>query len=806
MTSGEGATAQVSTTQFVSDAEVVTATKIAPISLDPRFLKSSTDQISQEIRDFLAKPVIVASGNFTTTDTFSAFPPYLSPNDIITNSATMSDKLRGYFGFRATTVLRLVVNANRFQQGRYNLQFMPTGGADISTTPAINRISALQNTLVQRSQLPHVELDLSCDTEATMRIPFNSAMNFFPLKSVTSTSSFGSFGLFRIYPYSKLVAPAGSNTCGYTLWAHFEDVELIGAAVPQSTRPFTSQVKKKNETEVEQNSSQMGPISSALIRVRDTANIFTRVPLLSGYASATAWYSDILASAASVFGWSKPINLEHSQRITQNYLPYSANVDGPDNSFPLSFSYKNQVGKAIGFSGTDVDELDFKYLTSIPSYYTTIPWLGTQIAGTSLLALEVIPTATRITRVVNGINVSDCAPMHLVASMFTYWRGTMVYKFKLVKTEFHSGRLAISFSPFEDALASSPASITLNDTDYIHREIIDIRNCNEFTISVPYISSSPYKSLLFYPISTGTLFVNVLDPLVAPDTVSTDISIIVEVCMGPDAEFAVPRKILNSPVYGIAPQSNKPFDLPTNECSIVETSIGSSGTVDGNNTNALFAIGEKISSFRTLLKMPWLITATNVPTASLYFNVLPFANTYTTYTPGGPIFFQTPDFSSDLISILNSCYLYSRGGVRLKYIDNTAVTAAEPFVIYIRCFHTIAVNLTRTGFNFSAADGAVENTAPARAGVPATYYKAGYSGEVQIPQYSLYHSRNNFDLSVSSGNFTYGYNVSDLTTAPRIYVSRTTTPSVATLCSLLRSASDDYNLGGFLSVPPMVGL
>ena len=805
MTSGEGATAQVSTTQFVSDAEVVSATKIAPISLDPRFLKSSTDQISQEIRDFLAKPVIIASGNFTTSDTFSTFPPFLSPNDIITNSATMSDKLRGYFGFRATTVLRLVVNANRFQQGRYNLQFMPTGGANINTPLAIARISALQSTLVQRSQLPHVELDLSCDTEACLRVPFNSAVNFFPLKAVTASSSFGSFGLFRIYPYSKLVAPSGSNTCGYTLWAHFEDVELIGAAVPQSSKPFTSSVRKKNETETEQNSSQMGPISSALIRVRDTANLFSSVPLLSGYATATAWYSDILASAATIFGWSKPINLEHSQRVTQNYLPYSANADGPDNSFPLSFSYKNQVGKAIGFSGTDIDELDFKYLCSIPSYYSTIPWPSTALAGTTLLAMEVNPNSGRVLRTLNSTTVFDLSPAQLVASFFNYWRGTLVYKIKLVKTEFHSGRLAVSFSPYCDVLANPISTISLNDTDYLHREIIDIRNCNEFTISVPYISPSPYLSTTYFPISTGTLYFNVLDPLVAPDTVSPDISIIVETCMGPDAEFAVPRKVTNTPVYGITAQSSKPFDLPVNECSIIETSVGSSATGDGSDTNALFAIGEKISSLRTLLKMPWVITSVVAPTASLYFNCLPFANSICMYNAAGPVFFQGPSFTSDLISIVCSCFLYSRGGIRLKYIDNTAVTAAEPFTVYSRTDGVITPNLVNTGFDFSAADGATQNTVSSRAGVPTMFYKAGYSGEVQIPQYNMYHSRNNFDLSVSFAGLATGYNVTETTTAPRIFVTRTQTPSVANLTGLMRSASDDYNIGGFLSVPPMIG-
>jgi len=798
VTDGQGQLDTVVTTQFVSDANLVSATKSMAIDIDPSFINSSSDSLSQEIRDFLQKPVIVATGNFATTDTYSTFSEFLSPSDILgSNSAMMADKLKGYLGFRATTVLRLVVNATRFQQGRYNVQFIPTGGAIIGASGnARNRINAISSTLVQRIQLPHVELDLNCDTEAVLKYKFNSAYNFFPMSSFSSGTSLMAFGLFKIYPYAPLVAGSGSTTCGYTLWASFEDIELISAAVPQSGRGFTVSNRRKNETDGEQDSSGMGPISSALMRVKGAADVFTKVPLLSSYASMTSWYSEILAGAASAFGWSKPINLEHSGRITQNYLPYTANADGPDNSFPLSFSYKNQVGKAQGFSGTDVDEMDFSFLCSIPTYNFTGNWTTALGSGTALVTVPVRPLGLLVTRTVTAVGISDVGPYQLIANMFEQWRGSMIYKFKFVKTEFHSGRLAVSFSPCSSTFTAVVP--TLEQTSFLHRQVIDIRECNEFTFVVPFISSTPYK------LSTdiiGTFMVHVVDPLIAPDTVSSTVGLILEHCMGPDAEFAVPKKNNMQYVMGIAPQSGDPFsNSEANVCANYRGNIGSSMVPNDQCSNSLFCVGERISSLRTLMKLPNPLVYQVAPTASNYFNIVPYYLPYRRYTTV-PDYVESVTFP-DYYTLIASLYLYVRGGVRLKFLDNTAVTAVEPFVAYLGT-GILTPSLYNFGTSFSTSDGSADLSTINRNGLPSFYWKAGYSGEIQVPAYGRNHSRLVTDCLASSASFTY--NVSSTSTAPNVYVSRTSVPSTATLTGLLRSASDDANCGVFLAVPPVSG-
>jgi hypothetical protein len=780
------------TTQFVADKNIVSSERMLSTQIDRLVFDSSSDLTSQEIKTFLSKPVSVATGNFSTTDTFSTFPGTNNPSNLLFNTI-YSNKVSGYLGFRATTVFRIVVNATRFQQGRYIMAHLPLGGADASDASTATWVNDHLATMVQRTTVPHVEIDLCCDTEATIRIPYNSALNFFPFGSLTSANDYGSLGWLFVYPYVALTDVSGTGTAGFTVYGYFEDVELVAAAVPQSGRGFTSVKRSKNETDKEQDSVGMGPISSSLIKVRDASTILARVPLLSAYANSVSWFADIGASAAKVFGWSKPANLQVSQRVTQNYLPYAANTDGPDNSFPLSLSQTNSVGTAVGFSGTDVDEMDFSFLATIPAWSFTLPWTTAQVTDTTITSLGVGCGGVAQT-VVNGGTFNHYIPYQFIASHFQFWRGSMVFKLKFVKTEFHSGRLSITFSPFctDVTTATTP---NLANSSYLHRQIIDIRETNEFTFVIPFISVTPYKK---NAASTGLFSITVLEPLKAPSTVSSTVNIIIERAAGPDFEVAVP---VNNPLQyfaGITPQSggNTSVDVGSNECSHFDSTIGSSAFKSDNYLNSLHCIGERISSLRTLLKLPCQLINNVVPTANLYIHTQPFA--ISSGTVAGAVN-TSPSVLNDFYSRFASCYVYSRGGVRLKYLDNTAVTSPNPIAIYLDtrpATNTIKASVV----TYSATDAVGTTFSASRLGVPVVYYKAGYSGEVQIPQYLRFHSRLNSDCVANAINL-YNNNVRAIT--GDLTVTRQFLPNAASDAGILRSGSDDLNFGGFLSVPPM---
>lgn len=70
-------------------------------------------------------------------------------------------------------------------------------------------------------------------------------------------------------------------------------------------------------------------------------------------------------------------------------------------------------------------------------------------------------------------------PVAGLANVFAYYRGSLIFTFKLAKTRFHTGRLLIAFSPGTDIVdllgnRSTTAVNSMTTTNYLHREFVDI--------------------------------------------------------------------------------------------------------------------------------------------------------------------------------------------------------------------------------------------------------------------------------------------------------------------------------------------
>jgi len=795
------------TTGNTTDANSTTATVSNELRIDNLIISSSSGNFSQDIKTFLSKPRILNPGILQTTDIVSTFPSFVIPQAVL-SAGLIQDKIRGFLGFRGTSVFRLQVNANPFQQGRYMLAFVHSGGSAPSTPAGVAWYNMHMSNLTQRTQLPRVEIDISCDTEAILRIPYNSCLNFTPLGSLTSGDQFGAIGTVQLFPYVALATGTGSANCAYTLWHHFEDVELIGPSAPQSGRIYGSTRGRKSITEKEADSVGMGPVQSTLIKVSNASSLFKSIPLLSAYASSVSWMSDIAASAAGVFGFSRPVNLEHAKRMTREVMPYFCNVDAPDQSMPLSLAAKNSVVITPGFSGTDTDEMDFGFIATVPAWLFTNVWTTSITSGSTLFTLPISPNNNALTRTVTGGLIATAyVPVAFVSTYFNYWRGSLIFNFKVVKTEYHSGRIMIAFFPGEPN-ETNPVSFA--NSDYCHREIIDIRECNTFVIKIPFISSSPYKPLVGVDSIIGTLGCYVVDALVAPSTCSSNVQIICEKSGGPDIEFSIPTNVINTPFANVTPEAGKVFEESKpqpNNCSELSTDIGSSSVTGDSNMNAAVCIGESISSFRTLLKQTNLIpyTATLSTPAVKFTYVNPYAWTIMYNSLTNPI----PTTQADLYGTLCSLYAYSRGGVRIKFTDNVTVGTAStlPVQTYMGTQNQASPSVTFFA-NTSAVgtDALGLTTVTGRIGVPTVFtnINANECTEIQVPQYHRYHSRSNQD-QMASANTPYVYAHPSLSN--RMVISRyypNPTPAVlAGSNSIYRAGSDDVNFGLFISIPFM---
>jgi len=776
---GNKAVDAAATTQFTSDANIVEVTRLSRASV-PRDLFDLNHQFNvMGIHDFLAKPFLLANGTFGTADVGTTFASYVMPNAILAN-VIYRNKLSGFLGFRATTVLRMVINATPFQQGRYMVAYVPYGGARTIAKNAAMAVSYAYS-LVQRTQLNRIELDVSCDTEGVMRIPYDSALAFFPLASLSDANQYGALGTVQIFPYSALQVVSGTTTVSYALYASFEEVELVGAAMPQMGSLSVGEARKAGQ----------GPVSAVLSAVAMASRALIPIPLVSSYAKTTSWALDILSNTAKAFGYCKPANLGPNVRVTQGSGYYMGNVDGFDQGISLAASSENEVKVMSGLGSTDLDEMTFDYLLSIPAWYQTFQWTTALAIGASPYNISVTPSNYYTTQTVTAQSVVNFTPLCFVANHFQYWRGSIIFKFKFVKTAFHSGRLSFDFYPEE--YKSNVVSTSYAGAPYVHRQIVDIRECNEVTIEIPYVNSSPY---LENANPTGYLVIHVVDPLIATGTVSTSIDILCEVSGGKDFEVAIPASGGSyTPCVGLTPQAG-------NVCEIVNDTIGSTSSHPAGVVMAELCVGEKIVSFRSLLKAYHPLCSASARAAAATESLVPFAISLNYYSGAA---WTLAEDNGDLYTTVGSLFLYHRGGVRFKKVISTSgvyltqslsatSTTASGLIRRNAADYNGSQKVNPTLGRFQITDGAREKVI-----------------EISVPQYLPKHSRVIYDSTCGAINsYYYNYDNNGLGSNQYVVTAIMNAQNVVSSSTFntanFRAGADDLQFGGFISIPPMVAV
>lgn len=741
--------------------------------MNASLLSNAETSTEQTLKDFLAKPYRVQSGSFASTDTNATFS-FFNLFDSLTDLEPYLSKLKGYFGIRADIHIRLQVNANKFQAGRYMLVFVPTGGVGTTTNDIITNVRFANLTTI--TQLPRVEIDINCQSEASMIIPYTALMSHIPAQPGTTTE-LGIYGYTKIIPYSPLVSVAGSTTATYDVYMSMHNVHLAGACVPQSSK-FVPKAKPTSERE--QIRAGVGPIEAITGVAGAITNVVgERIPSLSLLTEPASWALSLMETTAKAFGWSNPINLEPVHRNMLQPYGYINNPDAVDNCLPLSLHSDNSVEILPGFAGTDVDEMSLDFIKSKPAYLATFSWTTSDAIDTVLynLPLKMDDFYTSFT---SGTYTPKCYPPFVyIAQMFRYWRGGLRFTFKFVKTEFHSGRIGIMFNPIVLG-GSAPAYTTANRT-YALREIIDIRDGNTIDIIIPYVSLTPFldKETLF-----GTLQLYVTNPLIAPATVSSTIKVLVEISAAPDFEYAVPAPTLIRPTAVYNPQASK-FVPKKDKDYLYSGIIGNSQLLSDDHMSARACIGEKIMSVSSLLKRADKASSTTPSAGQIYYFFDPAAISFVYTTAGAP---AIPATAPDMYDIICSMFLYTRGGHRIRVTQNKVSTTP-----IVECVLTNSA-LDYSGPYTSNAIVAGNNDHPNRV-VHTTLL--GDQLQVQIPQYTPFHSR-----SINAEWYS--------NPQPKVYrklASRNklqfSLVSDSEQVYVWRSVADDFQCGYFLGCPPV---
>lgn len=792
ITSLEADAQPTATTNITNDESIEVAKMVVqPIHAD--YLASTDSGFTQDIKEFLAKPIELQTGSISSSDNATTFPNIEVLQSHLAN-AVSACKVSGFLGIRATQVFRLQINANRMQQGRYIMFWLPLGGA--GTVAGANSTVELALRTTNKTtvtQLPHVEIDINNTTEAILEVPFISIFPYFPLGGATTTNH--SLGIVRLYPYSPLSVPSGSSTASYSIYSTLKDIKLVGPTIPQMALGRKIPVGRPSDpTTSEQAEAGIGPISGMAKKVSVLGDsIASAFPALSVITAPVSWAADIIGGVASVFGWSNPIDLSEVSRAVQTIQPWANNCDMPDAAMPISLFGRNQVEILPGFAGSDIDEMSIDYIKTIPAYISSFTFTTSHHIGDSLYNLPITMDSFKTTFTDTGpqvINVNT--PVAYLSKFFQVWRGSVRLTLKIVKTEFHSGRIEVIYIPQEPTGVNgdAPTTSTRDNRAFTHREIIDIRSGNQIDILVPYVSIVPWRAINEV---LGNVQIYVINPLVAPSNVSSTITFLVEVAGGTDLMYNIPRTHNMTPVIPTVPQMA--FATKSNQHAVVTRVIGNSTVTDHNYFESRACIGEQVLSISQLLKHSEIyINETTVGTNdNFYFDPFSLA---CSYNNAGTIVGIVSGEIMDNFTMFSNCYLFSRGGIRIRScVAETTTSTFMPVVSYMD--YAYSGTTPYAGFSTNTT------TYAARPNNLHLFQNEIFRGgaEIQIPQYGRTHSRiNSAKRYIASGISSVNY-----TTIGAVNPVINVKFSTVGLTRIFRQVADDFQLGFWLSTPPTQG-
>lgn len=779
----------VATTTFSDDLSVPITTFPASKVRIPSGITPISDP---GLKAFFEKPYMVATGSWSSASTANTDVTSFSPEVLLRSTAYYTQKHAGYRWFRGTVCVRVVVNAQPFQQGRLLLRYLPFESERGSQWAAAKNFD-----LTTKSQQPNVELDCR-DGSCEMKIPYLHPLGWLDIKG-SVTSGWG--GIF-LTVLSSLEA-SGATSAQYTMFVWFEDVEFAGATFPQSG--IKKRIVAKGRVNREEEEMQDRPVTSALVAGASALRTLAGIPLISSYTSFASNIVEGAAKLTSHMGWSKPQNDENASFYVQRPYRQLCNSSGYSYGESCSLTTRAQVSP-VAFAGTDVDEMAFDYIKAIPAYWQTLNFGAASPVDTSLLDTYIYPfgqgNLAPIVRGLTTFNVETMPPYANLAKLFMFAKGGIRLHIKIVKTDFHSGRLMITWTPTPTTLVATNSPATVTDSVYSVREIFDVRDTTDMIITLPYQSPTPW---LRTNQALGKIKIMVVNPLIYGGNTSTSIRLVLYTSAAEDFQLSAPAACAEAHIYqaqsGI--RNLKKHTLP----------VGISN--EGSCTRD--TIGEEFYSIKQILSRGnrmWFGGNGN-PQTGTFFRFNPFVGGAVTSTGAGLT--DNGRIAPDVYSFLRSAFALERGSVNIAaaFRNDVLVTADYSNEYAYQSLRAGTTGIPWATVVSSAAGGgtstsiAYTNNVYVAPGNPTispsvtmanmAVFQSSLSGVyINCPHYSMAASR----FTALTGADSDLMSTSEYLTFNPCYVTLSEYPTRANGITIFRSTGEDYQLGLFCGFHP----
>lgn len=487
---------------------------------------------------FMARPVRIGSFTWNIGSELSTVP--FNPWALFFDQSTVRDKLHHFALLRCTLRVKFVLNGTPFHIGRAYASYCPySASADIDRV----NFGVGVNENVIYSQRPKVFLDPTTSTGGTLALPFFYDDNYWRILD----KAWDQMGFITMKTLTPLDSANGTlNPVSVQVYAWAEDVSL---QMPTKFLP--------------QSGYEGGVLSKPATVIAKSARTLANVPWIGSYAIATANVASAFSSIASIFGYARPTLLADPCLVVPRFTGNFTNTNTVDTCEKLTLDAKQELTIDPTTVGLDSkDEMAFANIVTKESYISQFQWSATQQTDTLLASFKVTPMM--FVPEPTGVGVRYfMTPSCVVGNSFRFWKGSMKFRFQIVVSALHRGRLKFVYEP-SNQLTAGPVPM---NTNYTH--VVDLAEASDFTVCCGWGSNRtflrtgamnpanlPYSSGgLVTPNSeedNGTLSVYVVNEIVSPSVDFgniVNINVFTSMCDDFDFGYASLMAVQNLSVY-----------------------------------------------------------------------------------------------------------------------------------------------------------------------------------------------------------------------------------------------------------------
>jgi hypothetical protein len=767
------------------------------------------------LKEYLSRPVEIATITWTEGANLDTD---INPWTEYFSKAAIKRKLDNYSLLRCNLHIKVVINASPFYYGLGLVSYRPL--TLFAPAPVFAGVGLEDFEFMGKSQRPHIWLRPENNEGGEMILPFLYHRQYIRCVSATNFDNMGTLSFDSLSLLNNANSVSGMG-CTIQVYAWAENVELAGP---------TLDLAVQSKDEYEDDGAISAPASAIASIANKVVTAIDSVPIIGSavgvtirpFAVATEIAATAVGSIARLFGFTNVPVIDDIHAMKSAAFPMLSTTSIGTPIEKLTLDPKNELTIDSKVLGVDVgDELMVKNIVSKPSYLDQFTWQASDNPDTLLWTSAVTPFLVNSTTI-SSQNYIQGTPMWFVAKAFTYWRGDIIFTFKIISSQYHRGRLRISWDPY------SNIGSTADNTAEIYQIIVDIAKDKDVRIRVPWAQSTPYAEINTSSASklwdtspitndvnkyNGTLTVRVLTEQTSPVS-SADVKIAVLAEGAENMRFMGPRDLDEHEI--LTPYAVQSKDESS---TLSEYTFGGRKSDTDEHLDLVYG-GETIYSLRTLMRrasfhrmMFHSTGSTKVFYEYSYMNRRPL---YPGYDPDGivvadeTIGASTANFNFvhwAYVSWFTLPFVGSRGSIiwhvnaESHEVSGSCKIQRSTKVLTTAAYdRTIGTTLANDDGYQSVFFGSVSNAGCSGVSLTNQHTQAGLS--VLAPMYSKYKMQNN---SADYRTLGTGFDDTDHDTL-QVVVNRYEKDSNLSVQSFYCAAGTDYNPIFFLNVPGLYRL